>query len=147
MHVGTTHSKKDEIKSSEVHVTVDVEESSLENVPLNAPKSVVCPFCELPSKTITELKKHLEIVHGVTEKILNSREDLQSLGNETCTECSECTFIGSKAELSKHSKSKHGNSLICDKCESKFPDEKTMNDHKNAIHGSSEQHEPFPCEW
>ena len=104
---------------------------------------VICPFCNLESKSQSMLEIHVNNIH-TRDQAADSKDEIICEKNETCNLCQDCSFSGNETELKKH-ETKHSRSIECGSCGNKFPDEQTCNDHINAKH-KSQVPEPFACE-
>ena len=108
---------------------------------------VTCPFCNLQSKNLELLKTHFEHVHSENKDKQNNRQDeVQSVNSDVCSNCPNCKFSGSKSELDKHLKSKHGRKHECKECGIHFMDINTFKLHVKKTHEKPSAIEPFPCE-
>ena len=110
--------------------------------------TVTCPFCKLESKNQEYLKLHIKNIHITGTKSLTSDKfnEIISQTSEICNQCPHCTFIGSNNVLENHILKSHGVAVICGECGNNFPDTRTCEDHIEAKHTISPNHEPFPCD-
>ena len=144
-HMEVFHKKKDDI-ASKIASKVHIEECDKPAKPIEDPICVLCPFCKLQSKDLDLLRMHIENIHVRKDITEDPQDEIIIKETVKCTKCIKCEFIGSKIELDKHMKSKHKNTVICNKCGNDFPDSKTLEDHISAKHKNPSQIEPFPCE-
>ena len=60
---------------------------------------VTCPFCNLKSKNLDELKTHFDNVHSDNKSKKNNKQDeIKSVSSDVCSNCSKCKFSGNKSE-------------------------------------------------
>ena len=73
----------------------------------NRLESTKCPFCDLNSKNLDELKLHIGSIHIRNGDQENTQDGIINQETELCFKCSECDFSGNKSELDEHFKTEH----------------------------------------
>ena len=74
------------------------------NINESEPQCVTCPFCNLESKNLAELKIHIENIHTSKPSKPSKEDAIHVQRPDTCSKCPDCAFIGSKCELNKQNK-------------------------------------------
>ena len=97
------------MKKHELITSVIVENPPKNNLP-DTVETFDCPFCSLRCNNLEDLRKHIENVHTSNPvKEPSKNNSIVSKENVTCQMCPSCKFYGSKSELEKHLRLKHGN--------------------------------------
>ena len=114
---------------------------SKKSIPRENPECATCPFCNLKSKNLDELKTHFEKNHTSNHSNEDKKNDSKDSSN-----CSKCSFSGPTSELEKHVKSKHERHHVCEECGNTFLDRDELGVHIQDKHEKAPCSEPFPCE-
>ena len=104
---------------------------------------IKCPFCTLSSQNLFTLRIHIQNIHCTEPPNINASDIIENKGNETCSKCNECKFIGSTHEMNQHLRTNHMKLFNCNVCSNAFPDLSTLESHTKSKH----KVEPFPCEF